>query len=141
MIRKTPIQRIDSWNDLYRNFGDMKVLAPSFLALADFAQNDEPDMAQNFKQRLEEFDPSDLLDPILQEEVVEKILIGKHVVVLEWYLLHYYKNTMNRMKQIRNELTEGLDFHISKEGYGMSPYFISVMNNENALIINNLNRV
>jgi hypothetical protein len=141
MIRKTPIQRIDSWNDLYRNFGDMKILAPSFMALADFAQNDESDMAQNFKQRLEEFDPSDLLDPIIQEEIVEKILIGKHVAVLEYYMLHYYKSTMNRMKQIRSEFREGLDFHISQEGYGMSPYFISVMNNENALIINTLNRV
>jgi hypothetical protein len=141
MIRKTPIQRIDSWNDLYRNFGDMKILAPSFLALADFAQSDESDMAQNFKQRLEELDPSDLLDPIVQEEIVEKIYSRKYVVALEWYLLHYYKNTLNRMKQIRSEFTEGLDFHISKEGYGMSPYFISVMNNENTLIINTLNRV
>jgi hypothetical protein len=36
------------------------------------------------------------------------------------------------MKQIRNELTEGKDFH-AIEGYGTHPYFISIKNNENAL--------
>jgi hypothetical protein len=98
-------------------------------------------MAQNFKSRLEEFDLTDLLDPEFEEELVDKILTGKHVVVLHWYLLHYYKNTLNRMKQIRNELTVGLDFHISKEGSVMSPYLISIKNNENAFIIHTLNRV
>jgi hypothetical protein len=45
------------------------------------------------------------------------------------------------MKQIRNELREGLDFHICKEGPVMYPYFISIKNNVNAFIIHTLNRV
>jgi hypothetical protein len=76
---------------LYRNFGEKKILAPSFLSIADFAHNEESNMTQNFKSRLEEFDLTDLLDPEFEEELVDKILTGRHVVILHWYLLHYYK--------------------------------------------------
>jgi hypothetical protein len=65
----------------------------------------------------------------------------RHVFVMEYYILDYYKSTLNRMKQMQSKYNEGLDYHISKEGYAVLPYSIPVKNNKNVYIINTSNRV
>jgi hypothetical protein len=141
MIRKVPIKRIDSWMDLYENFKDVRIQCTRFLPLFDFAENDESDMARDFYKRLDIIETVDILKTEKQEEMVENVFKGKHVFVHEYFVLHYYKNTMNRMKEIQNKYNEGLDYHVSKEGAGIAPYFISVLNNGNAFIIHTLNKV
>jgi hypothetical protein len=62
-IRKLPIQKIKSWIDLYENFKDVKIDCLRFLPMSDFAENDESDMAQDFKSRLDVIYIVDLLKP------------------------------------------------------------------------------
>ncbi len=63
MIKKIPIQKIDSWNDLYENFKDMRMLCNRFYPISDFAEHVESDMAQDFKKRMEIIEWIEMLNP------------------------------------------------------------------------------
>ncbi len=142
MIRKIPVQSIDSWDELYTSWSDLKIIAPNFHTMSDFANEGKSEMARNFYNRIEVHEPSEFHNPEFFKEIAEKVATGRYAFVMEWYLLHYYKNTLTVVKQLRQSkgFNEYLNFHISKEGYGWSPYVISVINNKNVFIINSLNR-
>jgi hypothetical protein len=63
MIRKIPIQKIDSLNDLYENFKDVRIQCNRFFPIYDFAEYDESDMAQDFKKRMEIIESIEMLNP------------------------------------------------------------------------------
>jgi len=80
-------------------------------------------MAQDFGRRIEflilvEF----LFVDKMKFKDQNRFLKGELVLALDYLFLHYFKN---KYKDSFDEtINEGFDFHISRSGGGMKPYFV-----------------
>jgi len=142
LVRKEPIDKIDSWNDLYTkpNWKHHKIYSAQYLEMFDFISSESSPMALDFKRRFVIFDAFDLIykDTFL-DHLLTIVMKGEGVFVLDAIVLHYFKVNLNFEE--RFDYSEGFDFHISKSGAGVKPYFIGFTSTADQLLISNYNKM
>lgn len=134
LMRAQTIDMIRSWNDLYflPQWKHLKIQTFKDLDFYLFTEQIDSEMANNFAERL---DNSTLVDPydfLLGEKSydsldMEGVLKGTTVQCYEDVFLQIFKQNY-----IRKGFREDIDFHISEEGGGYSPYFVSY----NSFVVN-----
>lgn len=80
MVKSTPLVIIDSWNDLF--ISESKIFADSSQMMAKFANNENTEMAKNFRHRLEFIDVDDLLNVTFQRQLIAKFNSGFNHFIL-----------------------------------------------------------
>jgi len=142
LVRPQSIDRIDSWNDLYTKpqWKKIPIRTPQFLDMADFVMNDNSEMAQDFKKRVILVNPFEIFfSDQLTTNAIEKVLKGEEVFVVDSLIGHYYKRS--EKYRIFERFNEGSDFHVSKSGAGMKPYFMATYPRFNQTLTKKLNEV
>ena len=84
LVRPQPIDKIDSWDDLYTKpqWNKLKIRTPEYLDMADFAMTDKSEMAQNFKKRIILVNPFEFVfDDNMVETALNGLFSGKEVLV------------------------------------------------------------
>ena len=124
LIRKQPIDRINSLEDLFTKpgFNTMKILAPEFLELNGFIEYDSSEMALNFKNRTVLFDAYDLFwNESYRNSIFDDVRSSKAVIVFgDKYFLHSFAyNHENLYKMLHSN-----QYYISDHGFGVMPHFI-----------------
>ncbi len=142
LVRPQAIDKIDSWDDLYTKpqWNKLNIRTPYFLDMADFALNDESEMAQNFKKRMIFINPfKALFDQNIIRTALEEVFSGNEVLAVDTLIVHYYKfsDKFNLFKQFN----EGFDYHISENGAGLKPYFITICKSLNESLTNHFNHM
>ena len=127
LVRAQPIDQIDSWDDLYSKpqWKEKNIITFKFLDMDDFINKDESPMALNFQKRVQYLDlyQFHLADNLkFRDNVNKRFLNGQLVGIFDYIFLNYLK--VFQKNSFYPGLKEGFDFHISRFGAGMKPYFI-----------------
>ena len=143
LVRKQPIDKIDSWNDLYSNprFKDVAIYTVVGSQLATMIDEEDPSpMIQNFKKRTLYFSAAEVVyDKAYRDSIVESIAKGDAVLMYgNRFIINslIYQWNYTSFKQ-----SEGIDFVISKHGIGVRPHFFVFTNRTQNVFKQQINKM
>ena len=143
LVCKQPIDKINSWDDLYSNprFKDVNIHASVGSQLAHMIDKDDSSpMIQNFKKRTLYFNFVEIMyNKAYRDSIVESIVKGDAVFMCSnRFILNYllYKWNYTAIKQ-----SEGIDFVISKRGIGVRPHFLVFTNRTQNVFKQQINKM
>lgn len=142
LVRKQPIDKIDSWDDLYTkpHWKKFPIYAPDFGDLFTFISFDSSPMALDFRKRTVMLDAFKFAFDLnwAQNQFIQCVNGEKScVVLLDYLMLHYFKHKYGA----GTIKSEGIDFHISKSGYAVKPQFILLTKRADIRMVNMINFV
>ena len=124
LIRKQPIDRINSLEDLFTKpgFKTMKIVAPDWFELSYFIENDSSEMATNFKKRTVLLNVYDLYwNESYRNSIFDDVRSGKAVAVFgDKYLLYSFAFNQENLYKMQHSN----QYYISDHGFGVMPHFI-----------------
>ena len=142
LVRPPPMEKIESWNDLHTKpeWKNVEIYSAKYLDLYEFVNNDNSEMAQDFKRRAYFEDPFDLMfKRKFEPRNWDKIAKGEQVISADNLFAHWVKN-FHKAKFKYLGLEDDTEFHISSLGSGMRPYFILTTPRFNDTMLYQLNK-
>jgi len=142
MIKKPPIQKIDSFDDLHLQWKDKQIIALDNGPFVDFVQNDKSDMAQDFKRRTEISPIENYFDDNFKDNAMKRLVSGECVLLHEYYALKHMEIYLNTLIEFNRKKGNkyGVDYHVSRSGGGTLPYFLLVKKDDKFNSTRSLNK-
>ena len=128
-MKSIPEKVIDSWEDLMER-KELKILINEVAFIYKFANEDDSEMAKNFRKRIVDFS----MDNVDVADIVNKLLTGRYVTSLPTF---YIEDCDLYAKKV--DLCERI--HVSRFGGATSSYFIALNILINKNIEKNLNKM
>jgi len=128
LTRPPPIDKIDSWNDLYTkpNWKQSKIYGLKQYELNCFIDSDPSDMALDFKRRFVGIDRLNLCFGDQLSEIIEDIFKQNAVGCFDGLGAYYSIAKAKKVKDWVNKYSLGHDYHVSEKGFGTKPYFFII---------------